>query len=95
MATLNTGLLPDGAGRSLAPAEVAPKSNSKCLFPFGRPEGERMSLKNRQVLLASGPSGEPTPENFRLVEAEAPGLAPARCSFAPSTCRWTPTCAGA
>ena len=31
-----------------------------------------MSLKNRQVLLASRPSGEPTPDNFRLVEAEAP-----------------------
>ena len=31
-----------------------------------------MSLKNRQVLLASRPKGEPTPENFRLVEAEVP-----------------------
>src|SRR4051812_24179 len=29
-----------------------------------------MSLKNRQVLLASRPEGEPTPENFRLVKAE-------------------------
>jgi NADPH-dependent curcumin reductase CurA len=35
-----------------------------------------MSLKNRQILLASRPSGEPTPENFRLVEAELPRLAP-------------------
>ena len=31
-----------------------------------------MSLKNRQVLLALRPKGEPTPENFRLVEAEVP-----------------------
>jgi hypothetical protein len=30
-----------------------------------------MSLKNRQVLLASRPAGEPTPDNFRLVEAGA------------------------
>ena len=31
-----------------------------------------MSPKNRQILLASRPSGAPTPENFRLVEAEVP-----------------------
>jgi NADPH-dependent curcumin reductase CurA len=31
-----------------------------------------MSLKNRQVLLASRPSGEPTPDNFRMGEVEAP-----------------------
>src|SRR5437588_13030920 len=31
-----------------------------------------MSLKNRQVILASRPSGEPAPDNCRLVEAEAP-----------------------
>jgi hypothetical protein len=35
-----------------------------------------MSLKNRQVLLASRPSGEPTPDNFRLVQAEAPRPGP-------------------
>jgi NADPH-dependent curcumin reductase CurA len=35
-----------------------------------------MSLKNRQVLLASRPTGEPTPDNFRLVEAEAPRPGP-------------------
>ena len=35
-----------------------------------------MSLKNRQVLLALRPKGEPTPENFRLVEAEAPRPGP-------------------
>ena len=35
-----------------------------------------MSLKNRQVLLASRPSGEPTPDNFRLVQAEAPPPGP-------------------
>jgi NADPH-dependent curcumin reductase CurA len=35
-----------------------------------------MSLKNRQVLLASRPSGEPTPDNFRLVEAEIPRPGP-------------------
>src|SRR5262245_16381213 len=31
-----------------------------------------MSIENRQVLLASRPKGEPTPENFRLLEAEVP-----------------------
>jgi NADPH-dependent curcumin reductase CurA len=41
------------------------------LMTFGcQEEEENMSLKNRQVLLASRPTGEPTPENFRLVEAE-------------------------
>src|SRR5436305_1316328 len=35
-----------------------------------------MSLKNRQVLLAARPSGEPTPDNFRLVEAEVPRPGP-------------------
>src|SRR5438552_4943497 len=35
-----------------------------------------MSLKNRQILLASRPRGEPTPDNFRLVEAEAPRPGP-------------------
>src|SRR5690242_15447941 len=35
-----------------------------------------MSPKNRQVLLASRPTGEPTPDNFRLVEAEAPSPGP-------------------
>src|SRR5262245_53230160 len=35
-----------------------------------------MSLKNRQVLLASRPRGEPTPDNFRLVEGEAPRPGP-------------------
>ena len=33
-----------------------------------------MAPKNRQILLASRPSGEPTPDNFRRVEAEAPQL---------------------
>lgn len=31
-----------------------------------------MSTKNRQILLASRPQGEPVPENFRLVESEIP-----------------------
>ena len=35
-----------------------------------------MPLKNRQVLLASRPTGKPTPENFRLVEAEVPRPGP-------------------
>src|ERR1022692_2049282 len=30
--------------------------------------------KNRQIVLASLPSGEPTPDNFRLVETEVPEL---------------------
>jgi len=33
-----------------------------------------MSGKNRQILLASRPKGEVTPANFRLVEAEIPGI---------------------
>jgi NADPH-dependent curcumin reductase CurA len=35
-----------------------------------------MSPKNRQVLLASRPSGEPTADNFRLAEAEVPEPGP-------------------
>jgi NADPH-dependent curcumin reductase CurA len=35
-----------------------------------------MSLKNRQVLLASRPHGEPTAENFRLAEIAAPRPGP-------------------
>src|SRR4051794_35480725 len=30
------------------------------------------AAKNRQILLASRPTGEPTPDNFRLAEAEVP-----------------------
>jgi NADPH-dependent curcumin reductase CurA len=33
-----------------------------------------MSIKNRRILLASRPDGEPTPDNFRLVETEMPGI---------------------
>jgi NADPH-dependent curcumin reductase len=29
-------------------------------------------MKNRQILLASRPRGEPTPDNFNLVETEVP-----------------------
>src|SRR5262245_1460573 len=32
--------------------------------------------KNRQILLASRPTGEPTAENFRLVETEIPSPGP-------------------
>ena len=35
-----------------------------------------MTFPNRQILLASRPSGEPTPDNFRLVQAEAPRPGP-------------------
>jgi len=35
-----------------------------------------MTSPNRQILLASRPSGEPTPDNFRLVQAEAPRPGP-------------------
>jgi NADPH-dependent curcumin reductase CurA len=44
-------------------------------FPYVKQE-ERMSFMNRQVLLATRPSGEPTPDNFRLVQAEAPRPGP-------------------
>ena len=35
-----------------------------------------MHPTNRKILLASRPTGEPTPENFRLVETEAPHAGP-------------------
>src|SRR5262245_14847622 len=35
-----------------------------------------MPMENRQVLLASRPSGEPTLDNFKLVEAEVPRPSP-------------------
>lgn len=35
-----------------------------------------MPAKNRQILLASRPNGEPTPENFKLVESEIPTPGP-------------------
>src|SRR5215213_8742906 len=35
-----------------------------------------MAPKNRQVLLASRPSGEPTLDNFRLAESEVPRPGP-------------------
>src|SRR5262245_37232747 len=35
-----------------------------------------MSIENRQVLLASRPSGEPTTDNFKLVEADVPRPSP-------------------
>src|SRR4051794_31045057 len=35
-----------------------------------------MTTKNRQILLASRPSGEPTLDNFRLVESEIPRPGP-------------------
>src|SRR5437762_3804513 len=35
-----------------------------------------MFPKNRQILLASRPSGEPTPDNFRLVEVDVPEPGP-------------------
>src|SRR6188472_582280 len=34
-----------------------------------------MATMNRQIHLVSRPQGEPTPDNFRLVEAEVPPLA--------------------
>lgn len=38
--------------------------------------GIMTAAKNRQILLASRPRGEPTPEDFRLVEAEVPEPGP-------------------
>jgi len=35
-----------------------------------------MAMKNRQILLVSRPSGEPTLDNFRLIESEVPRPAP-------------------
>src|SRR5262245_44578598 len=54
---------------------VACYNHSRAFCPGCR-EDERMPLKNRQVLLASRPVGEPTLDNFRLVEAEVPHAGP-------------------
>jgi NADPH-dependent curcumin reductase CurA len=35
-----------------------------------------MPTKNRQIVLASRPTGEPTPDNFRVVETNVPNLGP-------------------
>src|SRR5215831_15714987 len=68
-----------GAGcRHSIPGRLRRKANrpanriAGALLPRCCPEEEPMSLKNRQVLLALRPKGEPTPENLRLVEAEVP-----------------------
>src|SRR5262249_13145417 len=44
----------------------------------GRKGDRLMTTKNRQILLASRPSGEPTLDNFRLVESEVPQPGPAK-----------------
>ena len=36
--------------------------------------GNSIMPKNRQILLASRPKGEPTRDNFRLVESEIPAV---------------------
>src|SRR4051812_837708 len=38
--------------------------------------GSMTAAKNRQILLAARPHGEPTPDDFRLVEAEVPEPGP-------------------
>src|SRR5215510_8740112 len=40
--------------------------------------GNMTACKNRQMLLASRPRGEPTPDNFKLVETEIPQPGPGR-----------------
>ncbi|MBV8901696.1 MAG: NADP-dependent oxidoreductase [Verrucomicrobia bacterium] len=47
---------------------MSPQSND--------PAGWQPPAKNRRILLASRPSGEPSPENFRLVETEIPEPGP-------------------
>lgn len=42
------------------------------------PSGWQPPAKNRRILLASRPSGEPSPQNFRLVETEIPEPGPGR-----------------
>src|SRR5262245_26405760 len=46
---------------------AAAAANSSCWQ-----EEMSMATKNRQILLASRPSGEPTPDNFRTIEGEVP-----------------------
>src|SRR4030095_7642939 len=45
-------------------------TKDSCLQEF------HMPTKNRQILLASRPSGEPTPDNFKLIESEIPTPGP-------------------
>ena len=51
-----------------------------------------MPIKNRQIILASRPRGEPTPNNFRLVETKFGSRKPARCCCERFTFRSIPTC---
>src|SRR5215212_8988871 len=46
-------------------------------YAIGMPRESSMTAdKNRQILLAARPHGEPTAEDFRLVEAEVPKPGP-------------------
>ncbi len=51
-------------------------------------------MKNLQVRLASRPQGEPTLDNFQLVESEVPKLARDRCCCERFICLSIPTCGG-
>src|SRR4051794_33342285 len=42
------------------------------------PGREMSAAKNRQILLAARPRGEPTPDDFRLVETEVPEPGPGK-----------------
>ena len=49
-------------------------------------QGVTMATTNKRFVLASRPSGEPTPQNFRLEEAPLPdAAATARCWCATTT----------
>jgi NADPH-dependent curcumin reductase CurA len=49
----------------------------KAAGPPARPkESEVMSVRNRQILLASRPDGEPTPDNFHVAETEIASASP-------------------
>ena len=53
------------------------------------------ALVNHQLLLASRPEGEPTPANFRLVEAAVPDIGDGQVLVRHHYLSLTRTCAGA
>src|SRR5437764_7705450 len=65
-----------GASRGAPGHAPAVRYNSGYLTSLGFRQEESMSPKNRQIILAARPSGEPTPDNFRLVEADVPRTGP-------------------
>lgn len=60
-------------------------------MPRGRDE-KMPKLKNRKIVLASRPFGEPTEDNFRLIETEEPDQPDGGLLLKSSGSRSTPIC---